>query len=216
MEGRACGCRPVLAGPRRCCRLIWPIEVVGGRIGGRRRAPLRADRSRHDAPCRASASRRPLNRSGTSPMPGATPVAKARSVSSSSTACARTAKARGIRILRDKEQLGLGDSISKFIGRLGAGNRVFVILSRKYALALLHVRAARAVAHQPSGERSILGAGASVRQCLTRSSKRHCSGHYWPSIGRKSTTNWSRPSCCWANVIFARPADQRSSLSARG
>ncbi|MFZ1426911.1 MAG: leucine-rich repeat domain-containing protein, partial [Geminicoccaceae bacterium] len=42
------------------------------------------------------------------------------------------AKARGIRILRDKEQLGLGDSIMKFMGRLGEGKRVFVFLSEKY------------------------------------------------------------------------------------
>ena len=68
---------------------IWPIEVVGGRIGGRRRADSEPTDPDTTPPCRASASRRPLNRSGTSPMPGATPVAKARSVSSSSTACAR-------------------------------------------------------------------------------------------------------------------------------
>src|SRR5262249_12277822 len=38
----------------------------------------------------------------------------------------------GIVILRDMNGLGLGESISKFMKRLGAGDRVFVILSDKY------------------------------------------------------------------------------------
>jgi internalin A len=42
------------------------------------------------------------------------------------------AKARGHEILRDKNVLGLGDSISAFMRRIGAGDRVFVILSEKY------------------------------------------------------------------------------------
>jgi internalin A len=42
------------------------------------------------------------------------------------------ALADGHQILRDKEVLGLGDSISCFMGRIGAGDRVFVILSDKY------------------------------------------------------------------------------------
>jgi len=42
------------------------------------------------------------------------------------------ATARGRRILRDKEVLGLGDSISGFMRRIGAGDHVFVILSDKY------------------------------------------------------------------------------------
>jgi internalin A len=39
---------------------------------------------------------------------------------------------RGIEILRDKSGLGLGESISRFMQKLGAGDRVFVILSEKY------------------------------------------------------------------------------------
>lgn len=42
------------------------------------------------------------------------------------------ANERGRRILRDKEVLGLGESISRFMRRIGAGDRVFVILSGKY------------------------------------------------------------------------------------
>jgi internalin A len=42
------------------------------------------------------------------------------------------AKARGHAILRDKEVLSLGDSISAFMRRIGTGDRVFVILSDKY------------------------------------------------------------------------------------
>jgi internalin A len=42
------------------------------------------------------------------------------------------ALADGHQILRDKEVLGLGDSISRFMGRIGAGDRIFVILSDKY------------------------------------------------------------------------------------
>ena len=39
---------------------------------------------------------------------------------------------RGIQILRDKTGLGLGESITRFMQKLGAGDRVFVILSDKY------------------------------------------------------------------------------------
>jgi internalin A len=42
------------------------------------------------------------------------------------------AATRGIRILRDKQVLGIGDSISKFMKRIGGGDRVFVVLSDKY------------------------------------------------------------------------------------
>jgi internalin A len=42
------------------------------------------------------------------------------------------AAARGYSILRDKEVLSLGDSISSFMRRMSTGNRVFVILSDKY------------------------------------------------------------------------------------
>jgi len=42
------------------------------------------------------------------------------------------AKAQGHTILRDKEVLSLGDSISGFMRRIGTGDRVFVILSDKY------------------------------------------------------------------------------------
>jgi internalin A len=45
--------------------------------------------------------------------------------------CDAAAK-RGILILRDKQVLGLGDSISKFMQRIGGGDRIFVILSDKY------------------------------------------------------------------------------------
>jgi internalin A len=39
---------------------------------------------------------------------------------------------RGITILRDKKVLGLGDRISKFMQRIGRGDRIFVVLSDKY------------------------------------------------------------------------------------
>jgi internalin A len=42
------------------------------------------------------------------------------------------ARRRGIEILRDTNGLGLGESISRFMQRLGAGDHVFVILSEKY------------------------------------------------------------------------------------
>ncbi|MCQ0988355.1 COR domain-containing protein [Jiella marina] len=42
------------------------------------------------------------------------------------------AEARGIRIRRDKSELGFGDSISKFMRELGKGDRVFIFLSEKY------------------------------------------------------------------------------------
>jgi internalin A len=42
------------------------------------------------------------------------------------------AQRRGIRVVRDKDVLGLGESISKFMQRIGYGDRVFVVLSEKY------------------------------------------------------------------------------------
>jgi internalin A len=45
--------------------------------------------------------------------------------------CAAAEQA-GITILRDRNALGLGDRISKFMRRIGRGNRVFVVLSEKY------------------------------------------------------------------------------------
>jgi len=42
------------------------------------------------------------------------------------------AKKRGQKILRDTTGLGLGESISRFMQKLGSGDRVFVILSDKY------------------------------------------------------------------------------------
>ena len=42
------------------------------------------------------------------------------------------AAARGMKILRDKTALGLGDSLSKFMRRIGQGNPVFIILSDRY------------------------------------------------------------------------------------
>jgi Sulfatase-modifying factor enzyme 1/TIR domain len=42
------------------------------------------------------------------------------------------AEVRGTRILRDKDEIGLGERISKFMRRLGQGDRVFIILSDKY------------------------------------------------------------------------------------
>jgi internalin A len=42
------------------------------------------------------------------------------------------ARIGGIDVIRDKTHLGLGERISKFMRRLGAGDRVFVILSEKY------------------------------------------------------------------------------------
>jgi magnesium transporter len=43
-----------------------------------------------------------------------------------------TAEARGLKILRDKNELGLGESISNFMRRIGVGDRIFVILSDEY------------------------------------------------------------------------------------
>jgi internalin A len=45
--------------------------------------------------------------------------------------CAAAEK-RGLTILRDKKTLGLGDRISKFMDRIGAGGRIFAVLSDKY------------------------------------------------------------------------------------
>jgi internalin A len=42
------------------------------------------------------------------------------------------AKQRGIQILRDKDVLKLGESISAFMRRIGTGDRIFVVLSDKY------------------------------------------------------------------------------------
>lgn len=42
------------------------------------------------------------------------------------------AEGRGVRILRDKNVLELGDRISRFMQRIGRGDRVFVVLSEKY------------------------------------------------------------------------------------
>jgi internalin A len=42
------------------------------------------------------------------------------------------AAAKGHHILRDKDVMSLGDSISAFMRRIGGGDRVFVILSDKY------------------------------------------------------------------------------------
>lgn len=45
--------------------------------------------------------------------------------------CAK-AEASGIHVLRDTTDLGIGEEISRFMSRLAAGDRVFVILSEKY------------------------------------------------------------------------------------
>ncbi|MGA8755311.1 MAG: COR domain-containing protein [Stellaceae bacterium] len=42
------------------------------------------------------------------------------------------AEERGVRVLRDKTAVGLGDSISKFMQRIGRADRVFIVLSDKY------------------------------------------------------------------------------------
>jgi len=42
------------------------------------------------------------------------------------------AQAKGIHILRDQQDLALGDNLSKFMRRIGQGDRVFVIISDKY------------------------------------------------------------------------------------
>jgi internalin A len=42
------------------------------------------------------------------------------------------AEQRGVPVLRDKHVLGLGESISNFMQRIGRGDRVFVVLSDKY------------------------------------------------------------------------------------
>ena len=42
------------------------------------------------------------------------------------------AEERGVRVLRDKTAVGLGNSISKFMQRIGRADRVFIVLSDKY------------------------------------------------------------------------------------
>jgi internalin A len=42
------------------------------------------------------------------------------------------AMAQGVSILRDKNAMGLGERISKFMKRIGGADRVFVVLSDKY------------------------------------------------------------------------------------
>ena len=42
------------------------------------------------------------------------------------------ARQKGVAILRDRTGMGLGESITRFMKKLGAGDRVFVILSEKY------------------------------------------------------------------------------------
>jgi TIR domain len=44
----------------------------------------------------------------------------------------QAAATQGYKILRDKEVLRVGDSISAFMQRIGTGSRIFVILSEKY------------------------------------------------------------------------------------
>ena len=46
--------------------------------------------------------------------------------------CDRAKEEHGVEILRDTTGVGLGESLSKFMRRLAAGDRVFVILSDKY------------------------------------------------------------------------------------
>jgi hypothetical protein len=46
------------------------------------------------------------------------------------------AETRGLRILRDRDEIHLGQSISAFMRRIGAGDRIFVILSDKYLRSL--------------------------------------------------------------------------------
>jgi internalin A len=42
------------------------------------------------------------------------------------------AEEKGIKILRDKDEIGLGERISKYMRRLGQGDLVFIVLSDKY------------------------------------------------------------------------------------
>jgi internalin A len=44
----------------------------------------------------------------------------------------QSAAAKGIHILRDRDDLALGERLSKFMSRIGQGDRVFVIISDKY------------------------------------------------------------------------------------
>ena len=68
----------------------------------------------------------------------------------------RAGQARGITILRDKTGLGLGESITRFMQKLGAGDRVFVILSEKYLKsAILYVRADGGLAELQDGGRGV-------------------------------------------------------------
>jgi internalin A len=46
--------------------------------------------------------------------------------------CRHAEEERKVKIVRDTTGLGLGESITKFMRRLGAGDRVFVVLSDKY------------------------------------------------------------------------------------
>jgi internalin A len=57
------------------------------------------------------------------------------------------AEADGQKIFRDESELRLGDSISSFMRRIGAADRIFVILSKIPAVSILHVRVKRDLAY---------------------------------------------------------------------
>ena len=90
--------------------------------------PTRVRRRPSTSACRPSRSP-----STSSPTPGATILRpKDRNGRRLSTGFAPMPTPRGIHIIRDKTTLRLGERITPFMRRIGAGDRVFVILSEKY------------------------------------------------------------------------------------
>lgn len=77
------------------------------------------------------------------------------------------AEKRGIRILRDKNTVGLGEGISKFMGRIGQADRVFVVLSDKYLKSpYCMTEFVRDLAQQPAKRRPIFGANTGLHFAL--------------------------------------------------
>ena len=101
------------------------------------------------------------------------------------------ASAQGIRILRDKDAMGLGERISKFMKRIGGANRVFHRAQRQVPeISLLHVRAVRGVAYQSAGRREFFEAHQGLYVAVRQDTGRLWSGQNMPFIGRSNMTRW--------------------------
>ena len=107
------------AGRWRCCRKYGRSKRLGradpAAVGGRN--PVAATRPEQTPPCRASASRPPPSRMVRLLCLGR-PSPEGRERDDRRRSPVQGGQGAGNRILRDKEQLGLGDSISKFM-RIG-------------------------------------------------------------------------------------------------